>query len=123
MAVYSSIGVQGTEFISLTGDPLPSCLNDTEPHVVGSGLVMRPAVVKKDGEVFKKYLKDLHLYSFPSFLLQDGLPLVCGGTWQDIDAGCYSFYPGKREVPAEGSSKQFPGTWTERGSHNSSLLP
>ena len=52
MAVYSSIDVQGTEFISLTGDPLPSCLNDTEPHVVGSGLIMRPAVVKKQGKLF-----------------------------------------------------------------------
>ena len=49
MAVYSSIDVQGTEFISLTGDPLPSCLNATEPHVVGSGTIMRPAVVKKEG--------------------------------------------------------------------------
>ena len=50
MAVYSSIDVQGTEFISLTEDPLPSCLNDTERHVVGSGLIMRPAVVKKEGK-------------------------------------------------------------------------
>ena len=49
MAVYSSLNVQGTEFISLTGDPLPACLNATEPHVVGSGTVMRPAVVKQEG--------------------------------------------------------------------------
>ena len=67
MAVYSSIGVQGTEFISLTGDPLPSCLNDTEPHVVGSGLVMRPAVVKKDGEVLKNILKTCIYIPSPLF--------------------------------------------------------
>ena len=126
MAVYSSIHVQGTEFISLTGDPLPSCLNTTEPHVVGSGTIMRPAVVKKEGALLKNSClkKTAILISMGDiFLFQDGLPLVCGGTYQENDAGCYSFYPGKRKVPAEGSSAQFPGTWTERGSHNSSTLP
>ena len=50
MLVYSSINVPGTEFISLDDDPLPSCLNTTEPHVVGnSDIIMRPAVVKKEG--------------------------------------------------------------------------
>ena len=51
MVVYSSVQVPGTEFIPLNGT-LPSCLNTTEPHVVGSNnsvLVMRPAVVKKGG--------------------------------------------------------------------------
>ena len=51
MVVYSSVQVPGTEFIALNGT-LPSCLNGTEPHVVGSNnsvLVMRPAVVKKGG--------------------------------------------------------------------------
>ena len=51
MVVYSSVQVPGTEFIALNGT-LPSCLNSTEPHVVGSNnsvLVMRPAVVKRGG--------------------------------------------------------------------------
>ena len=60
MVVYSSVGVPGTEFIPLNGDPLPSCLEGTQPHVVGPNLfedhpddlttLMRPAVVRDEGE-------------------------------------------------------------------------
>ena len=50
MVVYSDIkGVPGTEFIPLSGS-LPACLNATENHVVGSNLIMRPAVVENDGK-------------------------------------------------------------------------
>ena len=56
MVVYSSVNVPGTEFISLNGDPLPSCLNNTEPHVVGdSDIIMRPAVVKNKGNNRTQY--------------------------------------------------------------------
>ena len=51
MVVYSSVNVAGTEFIALNGT-LPQCLNESEPHVVGSNTsvtIMRPAVIQKEG--------------------------------------------------------------------------
>ena len=51
MVVYSSINVPGTEFTSLEG-PLPTCLNTSERHVVGSNMIMRPAVIENGGEIF-----------------------------------------------------------------------
>ena len=54
MVVYSSVNVPGTEFIALNGS-LPSCLSSSEPHVVSSNdsiLMVRPAVVKKEGTIF-----------------------------------------------------------------------
>ena len=53
MVVYSSVNVPGTEFIALNGS-LPTCLNGSEPHVVGSNnsvLTMRPTVIQKEGSV------------------------------------------------------------------------
>ena len=50
MAVYSSVFVQGTEFIPLDGSPLPGCLNATwEPPPIPT-VIMRPAVLTKEGE-------------------------------------------------------------------------
>ena len=50
MNVYSTVLVQGTEFISLDGSPLPHCLNGTwEPPPIPS-VIMRPAVLTKQGE-------------------------------------------------------------------------
>ena len=53
MVVYSSVNVAGTELIALNGS-LPTCLNGSEPHVVGSNnavITMRPAVIQKEGSV------------------------------------------------------------------------
>ena len=54
MVVYSSLDVPGTEFIPLNGEPLPTCLSETEPYVVGSNnatILMRPAVVRNKGDI------------------------------------------------------------------------
>ena len=52
LVVYSSVSVPGTEFIPLDGEPLPTCLNGTEPHIVSSvnaTTMMRPAIVRNKG--------------------------------------------------------------------------
>ena len=54
MTVYSSANVPGTEFIALGGS-LPSCLNGSEPHVIGTNIsatMMRPAlaVIQEESE-------------------------------------------------------------------------
>ena len=54
MVVYSSLNVPATEFIPLNGEPLPTCLSDTEPHVVSSAnttAMMRPAVFRNEGDI------------------------------------------------------------------------
>ena len=54
MVVYSSLDVPGTEFIPLDGEPLPTCLSETEPYVVSPNdatIMMRPAVVRNKGDI------------------------------------------------------------------------
>ena len=116
MVVYSSVNVPGTEFIALNGS-LPSCLNGSEPHVIGSitaATIMRPAVSIKEGK-FKTVLGKLILNLINSNNPpSDGFPLVCGGASVEAAVGCYSFNPGEQGLP---------GKWTETANHNSSNMP